>query len=143
LLDEARAVQVEHGQLGEVLTTDLRRAEAMLLAGRTVEALEIADDIAAHAASVDGGALLTTGIHRVRGWGRLQQGDRAGAAEQFRDALRLATQRGDDFQATLALDGLLTALEPDDPERPAVSASRDAMAQRLGITRTPPVPTGS
>ena len=43
LLAAARATQVEHGQAGEVLTTDLRRAEAMLLAGRTAEAMMIAN----------------------------------------------------------------------------------------------------
>ena len=32
-LDDARATQIEHGQMSEVVTTDLRRAEVMLLAG--------------------------------------------------------------------------------------------------------------
>ncbi len=143
LLAEARATQVEHGQHGEVLTTDLRRAEAMLLAGRTQEALALADEIEAGAESSDGGALLTTGVARVRGWGHLQEGDPAEAARWFREAVQLATERGDDFQATLALDGLLAALDRDDPDRAATTERRDAMVERLGIERTPSVPTGS
>ena len=143
LLEEAREIQLTHGQLGEVLMTDLRRAEALLLAGRGEEALAIADEIEARAGATDGGALLETGIDRVRGWGMLQRGDRPAAADHFRAALRLATERGDDFQATLALDGLLTAIDADDPMRGPVAAQRDAMVRRLGISRTPPVPTGS
>jgi tetratricopeptide (TPR) repeat protein len=143
VLSEARATQADHGQTDEVLTTDLRRAEAMLLAGRAEDALAIAEEIEILASTTDGGALLSTGIERVRGWGSLQRGDRAKSAEHFREAVRLATERGDDFQATLALDGLLTAIGPDDPEYPVVVARRDELVRRLGISRTPPVPTGS
>jgi hypothetical protein len=82
-------------------------------------------------------------VARVRGWGLLQAGDRAGSAAWFRKAHASAIERGDDFQATLALDGLHLALDPDDPERDAIAAKRDAMTARLGIERTPPVPTGS
>ena len=123
LLAEARATQVEHGQQGEVLTTDLRRAEAMLLAGRTQEALALADEIEAGAGSSDGGALLTTGVARVRGWGHLQEGRPAEAAHWFREAVRLATERGDDFQATLALDGLLAASIPTTRSGPRPSSA--------------------
>jgi len=140
LLAEARATQLDHGQAVEVLITDLRTAEAMLLAGRGEEALALADDIETRAAATDGGPLLTTGVARVRGWGLLQRGERAAAAEQFRSAIQLAVERGDDFQTTLALDGLLTALDDEDPERTSVAAWRDAMVNRLGIGRTPPVP---
>lgn len=143
LLDDARKTQVEHGQSGEVLTTDLRRAEALLLAGRGDEALVLADSIEAGAQTADGGALLITGVARVRGWGHLQRGERSIAVERFGAALSLATERGDDFQATLALDGLLAALAWDDPDRAATIGRRDALVARLGIERTPPVPTGS
>jgi class 3 adenylate cyclase/tetratricopeptide (TPR) repeat protein len=143
LLADARTTQHEHGQQGEVLTTDLRRAEAMLLAGRSRDALDIADQIASKAEGTDGGTLLATGVARVHGWGRLQLGDREASAAQFREAYRLATERGDDFQATLALDGLLAALDSDDPDRSDITTRRDTLIRKLGIERTPPVPAGS
>lgn len=143
LLADARTTQHEHGQQGEVLTTDLRRAEAMLLARRSRDALDIADEIASKADGTDGGALLMTGVARVRGWAVLQLGDRLESAAQFREAYRLAAERGDDFQATLALDGLLASLDADDPDRSETTARRDRLMRKLGIERTPPVPTGS
>jgi tetratricopeptide (TPR) repeat protein len=143
LLDGARSTQLEHRQVAEVLTTDLRRAEVLLLARRGEEALAIAASIEAGAASTESGPLLATGLHRVRGWAMLQGGDPVAAAEHFRAALALATERGDAFQATLALDGLLASLAPDDPGRPDVAARRDTMVRRLGISRTPSIPTGS
>jgi class 3 adenylate cyclase/tetratricopeptide (TPR) repeat protein len=141
-LEDARATQIEHGQMSEVLTTDLRRAEVMSMAGRGEDALAIADDIEARAATTEGGALMEAGVCRVRGWGLLQRGVRSQAATQFRESSLLAEARRDDFQVTQALDGLLATLDRGDAEYDNVAARRDELLQRLGIIRTPPIPTG-
>ena len=141
MLEEARAVQSEHGQHGEVLTTDCRRAEVFILGGRSDLGSEIVEDIATRIPSTDGAATLLPSVERLRGWVLLQDGLIVDARVRFAAALDLARERDDHYQVALAIDGLLAA-EPESAEEVAqLTADRAAILERLGIQSTPEVPT--
>ena len=143
LLDEARATQISHGQAGEVRTTELRRAEVLLMGARGQEALAIVDHLESVPDHADGGTPTGAAIARVRGWALLQQGDPKGAESAFRSAVSLAAARRDHFQQILALDGLLTVLPRHDDARGDFLTQQSELVKALGVRRTPPIPTGS
>ena len=73
LLNEARAAQAGHSQHDEVLITDCRTAETLVLAGRPGEALE-GDRAANPGEDRRRRASLAPALLRIEGWALLQQG---------------------------------------------------------------------
>jgi tetratricopeptide (TPR) repeat protein len=139
LLDDARAVQVAHGQPGEVLTTDARSAEVDVLAGDSSRALELVDELSTRARATDGGSALGPTLARIRGWALLQLGRSDDARDAFEASRRQSRDRGDDYQVALALDGLIAARAPG-ADVSDLEAERQAIVERLGIAATPVVP---
>jgi len=140
LLDEARAAQVSHGLQGEVLTTDCRMAEVLVLGGRSQESLALSDEILVRANSTDGGSILVPSVLRIQGWALLQAGRANDATEHFDGSLKLARERKDEYQMALALEGLSAAGQTRGVDVTAYDAQRRGIQERLGIVTTPAVP---
>jgi predicted ATPase len=140
LLEAARDVQASHGQPGEVLATDFRMAEALVIAAQSQAALELADEAYGRTDRSDGGSILVPSLLRVRGWALVQQGDVGGAREQFVAALTLARGRDDAYQTALALDGVIAIDDLAGADVSELEAERRAAFDLLGIVRTPAVP---
>ena len=137
LLESARAYQSHAGKLGEVLRTDARLGEMLLLAGDGGGALVAIADADHLAASTDGGSVLQPTLARLRGWAYLQTGRAAEAQATFDGALRLARQRGDVHEEALVLDGLLALGTVTEPRRDDLERARRGLFERLGIIESP------
>ena len=101
LLDEARAEQVTAGKDGEVLRTDARIAQLLVMAGQSTSALEVIHVATRRAASIDGGSTVTPMLERLRGWALVQDGDAEGAEETWLAMLAAARGRRDRFETAL------------------------------------------
>ena len=75
-------------------------------------------------------------LHRVVGYGLLQQGDATGAAAAFDESLRLARDQRAQYQVALTL-AAITTLRPS----PEQEAERDAILAELAVVALPPAPT--
>jgi len=143
LLDDARAVQVDHDLVGELLTTDSRIAEVLVLSGEGEAALELVDDVGARAQSTDAGPILGPTICRLRGWALMQLGRIDEARAAFDDSRNQTIRRGDEYQLALALEGLAAVARATGDDARALETERRSILERLGIETTPAVPLGA
>ena len=132
--------QASHNLPAEVLATDTRTAEVLTIAGRSTEALALADDAFGRVDATDGGSIVGPTLHRVRGWVRLQRGEPIAARESFSVALDLARSRGDEYQAALALAGLIAVGQSTSDDVASLDAELQAIKDRLGIVALPAIP---
>lgn len=135
LLQSARDDYVADGEQAELLETDARIAEALLLQGSFAAALAAADEAMARASS--GSAVLPQIplLQRVRGLALAGIGDRNGAQAALEASLVSARERhaSHEIAWTLrALNGLrgTSGLEPADA---ALVAEQAALLEQLGI----------
>jgi len=142
LLDATRAYQVQEGIAAEVLKTDMRRAELMLLEGRPADALEIVASAERSAASTEGGGVLETSLLRLRGSALVQLGWLAPANEALADALRRARNDGDRLEEALSLDAIQVAESRQGDLRAEDQQERAAAFHELAITAAPPFARG-
>ena len=140
LLADARVTQASHNLPAEVLATDTRTAEVLTIAGRSTEALALADDAFGRVDATDGGSIVVPTLHRVRGWVRLQRDEPLAARESFSVALDLARSRGDEYQAALALAGLIAVGQSTSDDVASLDAELQAIKDRLGIVALPAIP---
>ncbi len=141
LLAEARAIQVSHNQPGEILTTDARTAEVLVMAGRTTDALALAEEAIARVGGTDGGSILVPALRRVEGWSLLQHDDPSGARPAFAEALDLARARDDEYQAGQAIAGLIAIEHVEGRDGAALELELQTIKDRLGIVAIPTIPT--
>jgi tetratricopeptide (TPR) repeat protein len=150
LLDEARTVYEEEGDEFDLLTTDVRLVECLVLEGRPAEALPAAERALADADGVAGASVLIAALHRHRGSALVQAGDREGARAAFAESLETARARGEnyglisnDYEVALTLDALarLERLEGNDAGR--LEGERDETLTRLGVVRLPEPPAAA
>jgi tetratricopeptide (TPR) repeat protein len=137
--DQARAVFAEAGLDSEILETDLRSAELLLMQGRSKEAAALADDGLERVRSL-GGAVQEPGFLRVRGYAALQEADLDSAETALQESLSAAREREAEFEVALTLDALARLSElrgaSTDPE---ATEAREIFA-RLRVTAVPSVP---
>ena len=143
LLERARAVQVEHGQSGEVLTTDCRLAEVLVLGADSAPAIDLTADISTRAQGTGGGAVLAPSLHRLHGWARLQLGEYELARAEFERSLEASRDREDAYQTALALEGLVAIGRVTERDTAAESTEMREILRRLGIETTPAVPVAA
>ena len=141
LLSDARTTQLSHNLQGEVLATDTRTAEVLVIAGRSADALAMATDAFGRVDATDGGSIVVPSLHRVLGWVRLQRGEPLGSREAFTTALDLARSRGDEYQAALALDGLIAVNRREHDYESDLETELRAITARLGIESLPEIPS--
>ncbi|HEY6297222.1 MAG TPA: AAA family ATPase, partial [Streptosporangiaceae bacterium] len=140
LLDTARAGYLRAGERGEALSTDVRIAECLVLAGLNEAAETLTADLAAQAAA-RGMAAEAAALDRLRGYLLAQQGRPGPAAEAFEASLAAARERSALYDQALSLDGLVRlARQTGQPADPAQTAERAALFGRLGVVATAAFP---
>ncbi|MFL5737517.1 MAG: tetratricopeptide repeat protein [Actinomycetota bacterium] len=139
LYDQARAVFAEAGLDSEILETDLRSAELMLMQERSKDAGMLAENGLERVRSL-GGAVQEPGFLRVRGYALMQDSDLDAAEAAFRESLAAAREREAEFEVALTLDAMVRLGElrgtPADEE---ATEARDIF-ERLRVTAVPSVP---
>jgi class 3 adenylate cyclase/tetratricopeptide (TPR) repeat protein len=149
LLDEARELYAAEGDEIDLLTTDTRIVECLVLEQKPDEALTLAAEALRRAEDAAGVSVLVANLHRLRGWAFMQAGDLHAAERALEESLRLARLgdenfgiRSADYEVALTLAALvrLRALRGE-PAAEAV-AERDAIFGRLGVVAVaePPLP---
>jgi class 3 adenylate cyclase/tetratricopeptide (TPR) repeat protein len=140
LLDEARDEFERAGESSEVLVTDARLGELLVLEGSSAAALDLAERTLAHLPAFEGIFPLGPTIHRVRGLALLQLGRFDQARAACNESLEGARSAGADYEVALALDALaaLARLEGESVE--TIERERDAIFSRLGVVATPEIP---
>ncbi len=140
LLDAAKAGYLRAGERGEALSTDVRIAECLVLAGQNAAADTLAADLAAQAAA-RGMATEAAALDRLRGYLLAQQGQPGPAAEAFEASLASARERSALYDQALSLDGLIRlARHTGQRADPAQTAERAALFGRLGVIATAAFP---
>ena len=138
--DQARAGFVGDGEHAEVLETDARIAECLVLQGRAATALDAADAAIGRAASLAGSGAQLPLLHRVRGLALAQLGDLRLARAALDESLRIAQSRNALHEVAWTLDALIQTASGD-PDQDWVR-EHDLLVQRLGIVNItrPPLP---
>ena len=142
LLEEARSLYAAENDEVEVLMTDSRLVECLVLAGAGEAALALADETLRRAEGMQDVTIIVTRLHRLRGWAHMQANRLAEAGEAIEESLRLAQFEdfglwSADYEIALSLGalvrlGTLTG-EPTDE----LAARRDAILARLGVASVP------
>jgi tetratricopeptide (TPR) repeat protein len=140
LLEEARSLYSAGDDEFEVLTTDTRLAECLVLAGGADAALPLVDAVIRRTQGMQGLPLLEARLHRLRAWGCMQTNRLEEAREALDESLRLAQVESEnfgfwsaDYELALTLSALvrfrILTGEPADE----LASRRDAILTRLGV----------
>ncbi|HZO62235.1 MAG TPA: tetratricopeptide repeat protein [Gaiellaceae bacterium] len=140
LLAEAREQHVLDGERGEVLETEARIAELLVLQGDAAEGLAAADATLDRARRFDGIFVLVPTLLRVRGRALMQLGRTAEAQEALSRSLDQARLDSADYDAGLALDSLAALRRLGGGPADELERERDEIFARLGVV-APPRPT--
>jgi class 3 adenylate cyclase/tetratricopeptide (TPR) repeat protein len=140
LYEEARSVFGAVGIESEVLETDARRAELLVMRERAEEALGLANE-ALQRLRAQGGALQEPSLERMRGYALAQLGRADEASVAFERSAAAARERDAVYEVALTLDAIARlrasrGAEPDDEDE------RRALVERLGLIAVPAVPLG-
>src|SRR5262249_20771766 len=140
LLDEAHVEYELAGEPSEVLWTEARLAEFLVVEGSAEDALQSAERTLERAPDSDGIFPLRPTLHRMRGIALLQLGRLDEARAALDESIESARKAGAEYEVALALDALaaLGRLEGRDTE--TVERERNAILTRLGVVATPEVP---
>ncbi len=140
LLDRARAMFRQISADPEVVETDARRAECLLLQGAGAEALALADETLALARSLDS-AFEVPMLQRIRGFAQLQLGNPEAAREAFEVGLAGARELDAVFEVALTLDAMVRlSVTQTGIVDVAARKEADALFTRLGVVRVLEVP---
>jgi class 3 adenylate cyclase/tetratricopeptide (TPR) repeat protein len=142
LLDATRAYHAHEGIAAEVLRTDVRRSELLLLEGRSEEALGVLAAAAREAVTTDGGAVVETSLIRLQGCALLQLGRIDAARDALGRALRRARAHDERLEEALSLDALIHLDARSAVVRPELVEARAAAFRDLGIAVAPAFATG-
>jgi tetratricopeptide (TPR) repeat protein len=137
--DQARAVFAEAGLDSEILETDLRCAELMLMQERSKEASALAKGGLERIRSL-GGAIQEPGFLRALGYADMQDGDLAGAETALKQSLSAAREREAQFEVAQTLDALVRLAELRGDPADAQDSEARAIFERLRVTAVPNVP---
>jgi len=134
LLGEAHEEFERAGERSDVLVTEARTAEALVLQGAAQEALDLARSTLERAGSYEGIFVLVPTLQRVSGLALMQLGRPAEARAALTESMGGARLDGADYEVALALDALvaLGRLDGRSPE----AVERDAIFGRLGVVAT-------
>jgi class 3 adenylate cyclase/tetratricopeptide (TPR) repeat protein len=123
----------------ELVDTDARIAEALVLQGRCEDAVELASACLQRTA-VGGGASQDPLLHRVRGYAHFQRGDGDSALADFEESLRRARERHARYEVALTLDAIARAAERRGARDLASRREADELFASLGVVFVPTVP---
>ena len=133
----------EMGDDGEVLETEARIAECLMLQGDLARALAACDTALRQARALGGVPPQLPLLHRVRGWclmrmGRVEEVD--GALEE---SLRAARSRHAEFEIALSLYARAALARVRGGRDEQAEHESRAILDRLGVVRVPGIPTGT
>ncbi|HET7647248.1 MAG TPA: tetratricopeptide repeat protein [Gaiellaceae bacterium] len=147
LLGEARALYEDGADDFDLLTTDVRLVECLVLEGKPEDALRAAARALADAKDVAGASVLIAALHRHRGSALAQSGDPDGARTAFAESLETARAGGEnyglisnDYEVALTLDALARLERQEGNDAGGLEAERDETLTRLGVVRLPEPP---
>ena len=147
LLEEARELYAAEADEVELLTTDARVVEALVLAGAGEEALTVIAEALERAETTPGVSVVVANLHRLRAWGLMQAGDLEGAREALDESLRLARLedenfgiRSADYEIGLTLAAVVRLRTLTGEPATELEAERDTIFQRLGVVKVPEPP---
>jgi tetratricopeptide (TPR) repeat protein len=151
LLEEARDVYAAEGDEVDLLTTDARLIECLVLEQRAEDALARAAAALQRAEDTTGVSVLGSTLHRLRGWAFMQMGDLGEAEQALGESLRLARLddenfgiRSADYEVALTLEAVarLYVLRGEAAAASEAEAERDEIFARLGVVAVaqPPLP---
>jgi tetratricopeptide (TPR) repeat protein len=145
--DEARRLHGEAhdeyeraGESSEVLVTEARIAELLVLERSAEDALDSAERTLERSPAADGIFPLGPTLHRMRGLALLQLGRFDEARAALDESLEGGRQAGADYEVALALDALAVLDRLDDENPETAERERDAIFARLGVVATPEFP---
>lgn len=140
LLEEARALYEGRDEHVEVLTTDTRLVECLVLEGRSSEALALAASALERAVPMQGVSVQVATLHRLRSWGLMEAGDLEGAREALEESLAVARKpganlgmRSADYEAALTLHARARLEQLAGTPNGDLVAEYEAIFSRLGI----------
>jgi class 3 adenylate cyclase/tetratricopeptide (TPR) repeat protein len=140
MLNEAKEEYERAGERSEVLLTDAKLAECLMLEGESRAALAVASAALRQAESIEGVYLAIPTLLRVRGCALAQLGRMNEARADLLESLAAAREKNADYEVALTLDALVdvgrAAGEPVDE----LAGERDLIFERLGVVAMPPVP---
>lgn len=141
MLASARDDLVGGGNQGEVLTTDLKIAEVLVLSGAGVDALAAIDAAEALAAVTEGGSTVMLSLQRLRGLALLATGQLDAAEASLNLALKGARRRNDRYETALALDGLVSLRRVQGRDAEGLDDQRQRLFEALQIVQAPRIPS--
>lgn len=140
LLEEARGEYERAGDDGEMLVTDARLAECLVLEGEGEAARDLATAALRRAEALGDVFGSKAVLYRARGWAHLQLGLLEEAREDLEVSLEDARERAAEYDIALALDALAVLRRVVGEACGSIEKERDAIFKRLKLVETPAVP---
>ncbi len=140
LLAEAHGQYERDRERGEVLATEARIAESLVLSGAAEDALHQAERTLARVGTFEGIFVLVPTLQRARGLALIQLGRPEEAREALTESLRRARLESADYDVALALDALAALPRLGGEPREGIERERDSILEKLGVVATPEIP---
>jgi class 3 adenylate cyclase/tetratricopeptide (TPR) repeat protein len=140
LLAEARDEHERTGDDAEVLVTDARIAECLVLEGEAEAAFALTNAALRRADALAHVFSFGAALRRARGCALLQLGRLDEARSELEAALADARERSVEYEAALVLDALVMLRRLAGEQTDAIEQERDDILQRLNVVRTPAIP---
>ncbi len=123
----------------DLIDTDARIGEALVLQGRAQDAQEVASSCLERTAA-HGGDTHDPMLHRILGYALAQLGDADAARTEFEVSLEVARARNARYEVALALDAMARVTERFGSAGAAARAEADELFRRLGVVHIAEVP---
>lgn len=144
LFEEAGVELADVGARGDALTNDVRIAECRVLMGDGEAGLALATEVLDRGGASEELGMALPLLQRVRGYALIQVGEIAEARGALDESLRVARERGDDYEVALTLHAIVRLDRLEGRPAPSDLASEAAgILSRLGVARVPEVPLPS
>jgi predicted ATPase/class 3 adenylate cyclase len=147
LLEEARSLYAAENDEIEVLTTDARLVECLVLAGAGDAALPLTEEALRRAQGMQGVSVIVAILHRLQGWGYMQAKKLDEAREALEESLRVAQLEGENFgfrsaeyEIALTLGALVRLGTLTGEPTEELAARRDSILAQLGVVAVPEPP---
>jgi class 3 adenylate cyclase/tetratricopeptide (TPR) repeat protein len=139
MLTEARDEYERAGERAEVLLTEAKLAECLMLEGESKAALDLASSTLERAATTEGVYAVVPALARIRGCALAQLGRLDDARDALEESLESARATGAPYEVGLTLDALVK-LGPRVCEHVDEAArERDEIFARLHVVATPQI----
>jgi tetratricopeptide (TPR) repeat protein len=140
MLEEAKDEYKRAGEQGEVLLTEAKLAETLMLEGDGHAALGLASSALRRAESLESVYLAIPALLRVKGCALAQLGRAEEARAALLESLNSARAKQADYEVGLTLDALVSLGQAAGERVAELKLERDSIFERLGVVATPEIP---